>query len=131
MKNSFKPPPSPWGSESIRLYWPIVRGLKEADFRLHCSSKWAFRLFTPSKQSIDRTKDSLFVPFKIGKGFVLGFCVFRVSLGQGGTGLGNFTGGDICETESILSQVKDWYVSYTALFVTTGTLRVVFGLTLG
>lgn len=45
----------------------------------------------PIGEAFERTKQILFVPFDVGKWFVLGFCAFLAGLGEGGWG---WPGGD-------------------------------------
>ncbi len=80
--------------------------------------------------ALDRTKRTLFQPFDLGKWFMLGFCAFRATLGQGG---GGYTGGNPfgAGKGDEFHKVGPWVAEHLTLVLTAGAAILLVGLALG
>ena len=80
----------------------------------------------PISHAMIRTKRILFDPFDIKKWFVLGFCAWLATLGEGGGW--NISGG---QDDASFSAVKDWVLEHLMLVIILGCVVTLILLAIG
>ncbi|MBL7214829.1 MAG: hypothetical protein ISS71_04050 [Phycisphaerae bacterium] len=90
----------------------------------------------PVGAAIEKTKEILFQPFDLGKWFILGFCAWLATLGDGGGGgggnfnFGNRTGGSGPNFQHELHNLKEGILNNLPVIMTVGIVVVLIVLVL-